>query len=196
VQRQTGNLAAARQNYEAAVAVDRTLAGREPNSLQRQRKVSTDMAKLIDVLMQLKEFAEARKSYADIFQSDARSVTLARAQYAQAESTSARDELVELLGTQSWHALLSSQPKDAADSANEALKLDPTKTWIKLNLGHAYLFLGQYDEAKTVYVAVKDVATATAGRTYAWYLKDDYGIFRRLQIGTPEMDRMEKELGV
>lgn len=196
LQRQTGNLLDARRNYEEAVAIDRNLVEREPNSAQRYRKFSTDTNKLIDVMLDLKEFGEARKFYEAIFQSDLRWLKLAREQYSNSEGKNTLNDLTEVLGLVSWYALLSSRPQDAFDSATEALKLDGSKTWIKVNLGHAHLFLGRYDEAKKVYAAIKDLPTATEGRTFSWYIKDDYRIFRRVQIGTPDMARIEQELGI
>ena len=195
-QRQTGNFLDARKNYQEAVSIDRKLLEREPNSAQRYRKVSTDLNKLSNVLVDLNEFADARKAHDEIFQNDLQLLKLARQQYASGETATTRNELVEVLGTLSWEALLSSRSQSALDNASEALKLDTSKTWIKVNLGHAYLFLGRYEEAKAVYLMIKDVPTATAGRTFSYYIKDDYQIFRRMQIATPELTRMEQELGI
>jgi tetratricopeptide (TPR) repeat protein len=194
LQRQTRNFQEARKNYDEAVSIDRKIVEREPNSPQRYRKLSSDHSKLARLLLDLNEFAAARKAYGEIFESDQRLLKVVRQQHLGSENATTRNDLIETLGALSWSALLSSQPQSAFDYATEALKLDPSKTWIKVNLGHAYLFTGRYEDAKAIYLAVKDVPSATAGRTYGWYVKDDYSIFRKLQIATPEMSRVEQEV--
>lgn len=194
--RQLGDLQGARRNFEEAVLIDRKLALREPDSKDRHTKYSDDLTKLIGLLMDVSDVAAARDSYEELFLAGQRWADVVRRQFAAAEKEDARKDLVQVLGTTSWHALLGNRPKEAAQLAEEALKLDSSQPWIRVNLGHAYLFLGRIEEAKAIYLAVKDLKRNDAGRMYSDEIRDDFSLFRRLQFTLAELSRIERELGI
>jgi hypothetical protein len=76
-----------------------------------------------------------------------------------------------------------------------ALSINTETPWNTVNLGHAYLFLGRYDEAIKLYSSVRDRSRSQDGkRTYAHEIRDDFGVFRRLGLARPDIERAQKEL--
>jgi len=62
-------------------------------------------------------------------------------------------ELGHVLQNQSWIALFAQKPGAAIRAALEALELDPKNFDVLTNLGHGYLFSGQFDKAVETYRA-------------------------------------------
>lgn len=60
-------------------------------------------------------------------------------------------ELGEVLHNQSWIAVFARKPDLAIRAALESLELDPGNTGVLTNLGHGYLFSGQFDKALETY---------------------------------------------
>jgi len=111
-------------------------------------------------------------------------------------NTAAKTAYVNDCGKGSWYALLSNEAQQAADLAEAALKLDPSKSWIDVNRAHAYLFLGRYDDAKAIYLKQKDTRSAASGRITADIMRDEFALFRKLGLSTDAMERMAKDLGI
>jgi len=89
------------------------------------------------------------------------------------------------------------RPRLAVQYGEEAVKLDSSQTWLKVNLGHGYLFVGRYDDAKALYLATKDVRKQSDPKTtFVEDIKDDFALFRKLGIAIPDMGRIERELGL
>lgn len=61
------------------------------------------------------------------------------------------DELRGALHNQSWIAIFAQKPGVAISAALEALELNPDNTGVLTNLGHGYLFSGQFDKALETY---------------------------------------------
>jgi hypothetical protein len=138
-----------------------------------------------------------KKANDEFFRADERRAEVLRREIASSAGPDKQNDLVQILGNAAWHALLSNQPVHSARLGEEALKLDASQTWINVNLGHAYLFLGRVDDAKKIYSATKDVHRSTEGtRKYADEIKDDFNLFRKLQMTRSEMSRIESELGI
>ncbi|MBL8998937.1 MAG: tetratricopeptide repeat protein, partial [Gemmatimonadetes bacterium] len=91
VQVAAGDLAAARESFEASLQIDRHLAAANPDSAQAQRDVSVSLDKLGDVQVAAGDLAAARKSFEDSLQIARR---LAAANPASAEAQ--RDVSVSL----------------------------------------------------------------------------------------------------
>ncbi len=64
-------------------------------------------------------------------------------------------QLAYALGNLAWYQLFTPQPQNAEEAARKALKLDPSQTWIKVNLAHALLLQGKYDAALALYTELK-----------------------------------------
>ena len=67
-----------------------------------------------------------------------------------------KDAFAEALGNLSWYSLFTKEFNVAEQSAQNALQLVPSKIWVKANLAHALLFQGKYEDAKNIYVSLKD----------------------------------------
>ncbi len=59
--------------------------------------------------------------------------------------------LSQMLHNQSWIALFAQKPGVAIPSALESLELDSSNVGVLTNLGHGYLFSGQFDKALETY---------------------------------------------
>jgi tetratricopeptide (TPR) repeat protein len=68
----------------------------------------------------------------------------------------ARQMVATLYGNLSWYYLFERQFVQAEKAARKALELDSTQQWVNTNLAHALLFQGKFDEAKKIYLSMKD----------------------------------------
>jgi tetratricopeptide (TPR) repeat protein len=189
------DLQAARPLIEEMIAVERRLLEREPQSKARHRKLLDALIRLATVLLDTGEFAAAKAAYGDLFRADERWLGVARATFQKNESADARADLLKAYGDAGWHGVLAGETKSPAQYMEQALALDPKPPWIRVNLGHAYLFLGRYADAKAMYLGVKDEKRSDdVNRTYANEITGDFALFRKLGLGIPEMDRIVREL--
>jgi tetratricopeptide (TPR) repeat protein len=196
-QRRLKDFAAARRSYEEMLEFERKLLERHPSDKERHRKLHEGLMKLAQLLMDMNDAQAARKTYDAAFQADERWLAIARERHAKSANAATRSDLVQAYGDAGWNALLSGRSKVSAQYNEAALKLDGSRTWIRVNLGHAYLFLGRIEEARKVYIAVRNVNRSEDGtRKYSHEIRDDFALFRKLGIGVPAMDRMEREIGI
>jgi tetratricopeptide (TPR) repeat protein len=192
-----GDHPGARKYFEQVVALDGKVAASEPNNGDRYRKYTEDLTKLIKLLFEIGDVAAIRTSYEELFRADERWTEVLRREFSGNAGADKKTDLVQALGNASWHALLGNQPLQSARFSEEALQLDSSQTWINVNLGHAYLFLGRIDEAKKIYSATKDIRRGAEGtRKFADDIKDDFNLFRKLQMTMSAMSRIESELGI
>ena len=96
-------------------------------------------------------------------------------------------------GNLSWYYLFVNNPEQSMLSAKKGLKLSPEKLWIKGNLAHANLFLGNYDKALMGYKfnyknKINDKQTFLEA-TFA-----DFKLFKEAGLTHPDLDRMIKEI--
>lgn len=195
LQEQLGDDAGALKSYQKSLEIDQAYADRAPDNGQVHRRVAAT-AEAIGVLQLKSGNADAaKKSFADAL---AAQILVARLAYeAAVKDPSKVKDVVTPYGHVTWFALLTSQPQRAANYAEIALKVDSSKTWINVNLAHAYLFLGRYDDAKAIYLKVKDTSHSADGkRKFVDDIRDDFDIFRKLGIATPDFDRMVSEIGI
>src|SRR5262249_812787 len=109
----------------------------------------------------------------------------------------AKVDMVDLLGAAAWSALLAGHPQEAAEFSEAAHALAPARGWIEVNHAHALLLLGHYDQAKEIYLAVKDQPSATdRARPLRLDISEDFAIFRQLGLATGDVERMKKDVGV
>jgi tetratricopeptide (TPR) repeat protein len=67
------------------------------------------------------------------------------------EAEKPESAVARTLGTLSWNYLFIKDYKQSEQSARQALKLDNTQTWVKVNLAHALLFQNRFSEAEKIY---------------------------------------------
>lgn len=111
---------------------------------------------------------------------------------AQANPNDALTSLLAATHGQLAYIELFNHNADAAiANAKKGLELDPSQTWISTNLAHAYLFDGQYQEAKRIYMENKNVSEQLA---FADAVLADFKEFRRKGLSHPDMARIERIL--
>jgi tetratricopeptide (TPR) repeat protein len=189
LQQQSGNDSGALASYQQSLQI----ASDHPrkNEDWARRFVSTPAA-IGDLQLKLGDVEAAKKSYADAAASQLRWVEITSSNLRNA---SAKTAYIVDCGNGSWYALLSNQAQQAADLAEAALKLDPSKSWIDVNRAHAYLLLGRYDDAKAIYLKHKDTPSE-GGRMTTDIIRDGFTQFRKLGLATDAIDRMAKDLGL
>jgi tetratricopeptide (TPR) repeat protein len=94
-----------------------------------------------------------------------------------------------------WAQLLDKEYAAAMVSCEEGIKIDPSDLHLRVNLAHAYLLLGSYDKALGMY---KKYAGQYMDAKKSWesVVKSDFDIFRSKGITSPDMDKVQKELGI
>lgn len=80
------------------------------------------------------------------------------------------------------------------EAAKAGLKLDPSQSWIEENEANGLLLSGHTDEAKTLYLKVKDVQWQGAPLTAA--ITDDLHTFCTLGYTRPDMTTIAHDLGI
>jgi tetratricopeptide (TPR) repeat protein len=194
LQQQSGNDSGALASYQESLQTARNHL--DPNHLDPEdwapRFVSMSAA-IGDLQLKLSNVEAAKKSYADAAADQLRWVEM--------RSSNLRDETaktayIDDCGTGSWYALLSNRAQQAAELAEAALKLDPSKRWIDVNRAHAYLLLGRYDDAKAIYLKHKDTPSDLNGRMTTDIIRGEFTQFRKLGLATDAIDRMAKDLGL
>ena len=197
VRQHLNDLPRARSYIEEMIGIDRRLLARQPNNRERHKRLSDDLAKLGSLLVDLKEPEAARRAYDETFQAAQKWLVFMRELYAKASTAANRSELASAYGNTGWHGILAGRAKDAQPLIEAALGLNPDLFWSTVNLGHAYLFLGEFDQAMQHYRSVKDRNRTEDGkRKYLHEIRDDFVLFRRLGLTPPGMDRVERELGL
>jgi hypothetical protein len=96
-----------------------------------------------------------------------------------------------------WSGILAGKPDEVTTLAEDGLKMDPSQVRLDIRRAHAYLLLGRYEEAKTIYLARQKVPLkAHRIRTFAHVIKEDFGVLRRLGMAVSDVDRMAREIGI
>lgn len=72
------------------------------------------------------------------------------------QSKEIKTEISLRYGNLSWHYLFEKKFAESEKAALDALKYDDSQHWVETNLIHSYLFRGNYEKAKKMYLEVKD----------------------------------------
>ena len=102
-------------------------------------------------------------------------------------------ETAEAYGTLAWYDLLDRKPQEAIAAVLEGLRIDPAQEWMKTNLAHGYLFDGQYEKARDLYLANR-TNKLNDKQTFAEAVLDDFRRFREKGLNHPDMEKIEKLL--
>ena len=196
------NETGARIDYENCLHFVEDLMNRDPedNDLRdrlrtRLEILNSNLEKLGNRQLQKGNTDEAKEAFHDLFLADEQKVKVERDAYGKKQDDDAKHRLATALGLDSWSAVLNDQVEHAEQVAEEALKLDSSQTWIRINLAHACLCLGRSDDAKALYLDLKSL-TRPSGKSYLEDIKEDFMVLQKLDIETAEIDRLKSELGI
>ncbi len=92
-------------------------------------------------------------------------------------------------------ALKGNSLRVAEAAAKLGLKLDPSQTWITINLASAHMFMGQIDLAKREYLSYRGQMVDNGTRPWDQTIFDEFDVFRRKGRKDALMDEIERELG-
>jgi tetratricopeptide (TPR) repeat protein len=96
-------------------------------------------------------------------------------------------------GNLAWYYLFEEEYEKAAEAAIKGLELAPSQTWIKTNLGHSYLLLGNYKKAKKVYKEFKELKQED-GKKFKEIILEDLIILEEEGIEIPKKKKIRKYL--
>lgn len=195
LQAQLDDDAGALKSYDESLQIEEPYADKYPDNRELQQQVAK-AGNAIGMLQLKADQAEAaKKAFAVALAAELQVLRVTRV--AALSNSNLVRYLPDLYGQVAWYSLLENNSQQAVNYAQAALRIDSSQTWIGVNLAHAYLFLGRYDDAKTIYLKMKDQPDSSTGkRTFADAIRDDFIMFRKLGIAPADLDRMEKELGI
>jgi tetratricopeptide (TPR) repeat protein len=193
LQQQSGNDSGALASYQQSLQIASDHPRRNEEDWTR-RNVSTPAA-IGALQLKLGDVQAAKKAYDDAAAGQLRWVEMEITSSNLSDAT-AKMTYIDHCGNGSWYALMSNRAQQAADLAEAALKLDPSKSWIDVNRAHAYLLLGRYDDAKAIYLKHKDTPSDLDGRMTTDIIRDEFTQFRKLGLAIDAIDRMAKDLGL
>jgi len=96
-------------------------------------------------------------------------------------------------GKLAWMQLRNRQPKKAISAAESGVKLDPKQVWINTNLAHGYLFDGQFEKARAIYLKFKDVKINDK-TTLAQAVIDDFKQIRAKDSPDPKVEKEMQQI--
>ncbi len=170
---------------------------------------------LLDAFTQTLSAAPAgtlrEREMATVVDADRASIAEARKQYAQAvpyridavKRLSALDskaydgvkaDLVSAYGNLSFGQEEAGNFVQGLEAAKAGLNLDPSQAWIEENEGSGLLLSGHPDEARTVYMKIKDIQWHNAPLSSA--ISDDLTLFCKLGYTRPETASIAHDLGI
>jgi len=95
------------------------------------------------------------------------------------------------LGSLSWYYLFIKDYKQSEQSALQALKLDPSQTWVKVNLAHALLFQNRFLKAEKIYKELSQTIDKD-NETYTRVLLKDFDDLEKAGV-IPEKHKADVE---
>ena len=107
---------------------------------------------------------------------------------------SVKDDLVSAYGNLSFGQEEAGNFEQGVEAAKTGLQLDPSQAWIEENEGSGLLLSGHPEEAKAVYLKIKDVQWRNAPLSSA--ISDDLTLFCRLGFTRPETAGIAHDLGL
>jgi hypothetical protein len=103
-------------------------------------------------------------------------------------------DLVSAYGSLSFEQEEAGNFVEGVEAAKAGIKLDPSQSWIEENEANGLLLSGRADEAKTLYMKVKDIQWQGAPMTSA--IADDLHTFCKLGYARPDMAGIAHDLGI
>jgi tetratricopeptide (TPR) repeat protein len=172
--------------YQKDLEIRERLASHDPSNVTWQKDISSVYDQILSLLVELTRYDGA----ADIAQR--RVAHLLKKADTKANKQALAEAYVEL----AWYELFNKNPKNAITASEKGLQLtidESTNAILNTNLAHAYLFLGQYEKAKAIYLGNKDKKFSD-GRIFKQAVLDDFKEFRKVGIDHADMKSVEKLL--
>ena len=101
--------------------------------------------------------------------------------------------LAQESGNLAWYAIFDRQYALAETAARRALILDPSQTWVNSNLAHALLLQGKWEDAKAIYLRLKDVKH-TDGRFFKAIFLEDIEEMKKAGISHSQFEEIIRML--
>jgi len=192
-----GNPANAKQDYEQACsAAEKAVAiyQKDPlNDYETQRGLAVAYEDLAFDRLGLGDRKGADEYLEKGLNAARAAVNIAKQALAKKPSLASRNQAVGAYGSLAWTEVLNNHPKEAMQSALEALRIDQAQPWIHGNLGHAYLLLNQPDQARECYLANR--GEEVNGDLFEQSVLEDWDLLKRLGYGRAEMAAGEQMIG-
>ena len=102
--------------------------------------------------------------------------------------------LAEAYGELAWYELFNRKPENAINAGKKGLDLkaidEPTNNLLNIDLAHGYLFSGQYEKAKEIYLINKDKKVWN-DQSVNLTVPENFKEFRKRGINHPDMEKIE-----
>lgn len=161
------------------------------NSDQNDVDLATDVARCLTLLGRAST-SNGEKDHAEQQFREALSIMRMRAQVEQAleiaKSGAPGNTTATSLGRLAWYAILAREFSEAETAASKALDLEPEANWIKINKGHALLFLGRVEDAKMLYASYDTIPKLSSDRIPRLItLAEDFAVLQSAGLQYPQM---------
>lgn len=186
LQRDNGDIADAQESYRKALEIEKQLVQKYPKVARYQSDLARSHNNLGNLQSDNDDTVEARESY--------RKAVEIRERLFQEhpDVLQYHSDLANSLGDLAYTELFTNHPRATIAASIRALRIDPSQTWIKINLAHGYLFSGQYAKALAIYQGNKDVILPELkNETFAEVVLDNFKKFRAQGIAHPDMAKIE-----
>lgn len=94
----------------------------------------------------------------------------------------------------SWYYLFTKEYDKALKSSQKAISLNPKGKWVYTNMAHAYLFLGEIEKAKEIYLKYKDVKVHSSKRLFKKFVSEDFSKFEEEGITSEYFDVIRESI--
>jgi tetratricopeptide (TPR) repeat protein len=148
------------------------------------------------LLERLDEFKKANQTEKDPHKKVSNQREIVKILHQIDEQLPNNEEVINLLssnyGSLAWYLLFIKEFSDAEIAAKRGLEIDATQEWINSNLALALLYQGKYEEAKALYLQLKDKPYGDA--TYAKTFLEDLVALEAESITHPDVVKIRKLL--
>ena len=100
--------------------------------------------------------------------------------------------LANAYGVLAWYQLFNRHFLEAEQAAYKGMDIDPSQEWINTNLALGLLFQGKYEEAKEIYLRLKN--KPYGGATYLKAFLDDLEALEKKGITHPDVEKVRELL--
>jgi tetratricopeptide (TPR) repeat protein len=185
--KEQGDHIQAMKELMTGLEIYRHLSDQDPSNAMFQFQVVNGGTMLAYVLHAQKKYDEALQAFASA--RDILEQLIARSP----DNRMYQSTLLENYKSTTWPFLLTQRPNEAIGAASKGLEIDPTSSFLKINLAHAYLLTSQFEKAKTNLSRKQDVKLPD-GRGFAQVVLKDFKDLREAGVTHPDIKRIERLL--
>jgi len=142
-----------------------------------QENPDEDLLPLVNLLEDMGRNYIAQKKYADGIKKFERALQICE-QLVEKNVDLYLRRLAIANGNLSWGYLYLKEYSKSETAANQALELDDTQTWIKVNLAHAFLFQNRFSEVEELYWKLSQTIEKD-DKTFLQTILDDFKEFKK-----------------